>query len=220
MIHSIFTYYIPLKELTHWKRTWCWERLRAGVGGQQRMRWLYDIIDSMDTSLSKLQDIVKDREAWRAASVHGVEKSQTRLSDWTTATKSYYKIMAVISWYLSLIYFIQNSLYLLISYPVLLLPFSLSLTVTTSLFFISLSLFLLLHTFVLFFRFHLYGIYLSLSDISLSTIFFRAIHDAATGRISFFLWLSNIPLYIYITSSWSICCWWALGLLPFPGYCK
>ena len=134
--------------------------------------------------------------------------------------KSYYKIMAVISWYLSLIYFIQNSLYLLFSYPVLLLPFSLSLTVTTSLFFISLSLFLLLHTFVLFFRFHLYGIYLSLSDISLSTIFFRAIHDAATGRISFFLWLSNIPLYIYITSSWSICCWWALGLLPFPGYCK
>ena len=151
------------------------------------MRWLYDIIDSMGTSLSKLQDIVKDREAWCAASVYGVEKSQTRLSDWTTATKSCYKIMAVISWYLSLIYFIQNSLYLLVSYPVLLFPFSLSFMVTPSLFFISVSLFLLLHTFVLFFRFHLsYSIYLSLSDISLSTIFFRAIHDAATGRISFF----------------------------------
>ena len=48
--------------------------------GQQRMRWLESITDSMDMNVSKLREIVEDREAWRAA-VHGITKSQIRLSD-------------------------------------------------------------------------------------------------------------------------------------------
>ena len=93
-MHSSNTLASWCEELTHWKRPWCWERLRTGGEGGHRGwdGWMASL-DSMDMSLSKLWESVGQGSL--ACAVYGAANFQTWLSNWTTATIYLYRLLYV-----------------------------------------------------------------------------------------------------------------------------
>ena len=97
-----------LKKLTHWKRLWCWERLRRRDKRDDREWGLDGIIDSMDMSLSKLWEMVKDRKLWRTA-IHRVTKRWTWLSTHVCITE---KVIKAIPFYVYIYIYIYIYIYM------------------------------------------------------------------------------------------------------------
>ena len=95
-VHGVAKSWTRLSDWTDWlmwrgdslEKTLMVGKIEVRRGRGQRMRWLDGITDSVDMNLSKLQEMVNDMELWHAA-VHGITKSQTKLSKWTTTTVSY-----------------------------------------------------------------------------------------------------------------------------------
>ena len=83
------------------EKTLMLENTKGGRRGQQRMRRLDGITDAMDMSLSRLQELVMDREAWRSAA-HGVAKSRTQLSDWTELKRE--SVLKTLCWMTETLY--------------------------------------------------------------------------------------------------------------------